>query len=401
MKAINQQSIKDNNMKRIYNSIYSHPGISRAVLARQTQLSKTTVSTLVDELIEREFIIDLGVSDSDSLGRKPNCLYVRTNSYYIVVMNWVEDKVHAYLIDVTGASIYKESNQLKSGETYISCSTRCIYGSIFKKFNSKRVLGICVVVSAMIDGLHTQVYSTTLSLPAMGNENLIETLGNAFPEYPVAFLEDTACYAYAEKVYAEIEENNFAFVNFSRGIGATLFIEGKMMGKASGSFTQFGHYSLDTNGPLCVCGNHGCLEVLISEHNLQKRIADYGGIPLLKNQDYITFGDLGNAVALQDETALKLVSQFAWELSQALGNLICIVNPSLIVLGGKIPALGDYFLTEVQRNLKTVGFRKMVDLVTVKYSALPSDSFIKGAMKYFFDIHFCFTDDNPPTLFIG
>lgn len=401
MPLVNQQLIKNTNMKRLYSSIYVHPGVSRANLAKETHLSKTTVSTLVDELIAREFVLDSGTSEAWAIGRKPNCLYVRMNSYYVLVLNWVENMVHAYLIDVAGNTLYEESREVAPGETYVTCSIPWIYDSVLQHCDPGRVLGICVVVSAMIDAAHNEVYSTTLSLPAMGNDSLIDALKTAFPEYPVAFLEDTACYAYAEKVYGEITEKNFAFLNFGRGIGATLFIEGKMMGRASGSFTQFGHYSVDPNGPPCICGNHGCLEALISEHTLKNRISEFGVIPSLAGRDNVTFADLGRAATFRDPSALALVRQMAWELAQALGNLICVVNPSLIILGGKIPALGDLFLNEVRVNLKKVGFRKMVDLVTVRYSSLPFDSFLNGAMKYFFDIHYCFTEENEAKFFVG
>ena len=103
----------------------------------------------------------------------------------------------------------------------------------------------------MIDAAREEIYSTTLSLPALGEEKIFPLLP-ALSRISVAFLEDTACFAYAEKVYTSLKENNFAFINFNRGIGATLFIEGNMLGKASGSFTQFGHYSVDPEGPLCV-----------------------------------------------------------------------------------------------------------------------------------------------------
>ena len=401
MKLVNQQLIKDTNMKHLYSSIYLNPGISRANLAKQTNLSKTTVSTLVDELIEREFIFDSGSKNSDAIGRKPNCLQVRQNSYFVVVLHWEENMIYTHLIDIAGTVILRETYQLKENETYVSASTVCLYQSLFKKCNPKRILGICVVVSAMIDAAHSEVYSTTLSLPFMGKENIIEILQYAFPEYPVAFLEDTACYAYAEKVYANIKEKNFAFINFSRGIGATLFIEGNMVGKASGAFTQFGHYSVDPNGPLCVCGNRGCLEALISESQLKKRISEFGDIPSLTHQNLVTFQDLGKAATFRDSTALKTLQQIAWELALALGNLICVVNPTLIILGGKIPALGDFFLEELRKNLKKTGFRKMVDSVTVQYSTLQTDSFLNGAMKYFFDIHYCFTKENLAAFFIG
>ena len=103
----------------------------------------------------------------------------------------------------------------------------------------------------------------------------------------------------------------------------------------------------------------------------------------------------------RDPTALAMVKEMAWELSIALSNLISTVNPSLIVLGGKIPDLGEYFLNEVREDLKKTGFRRMVDNVTVRYSQLQSDSFLNGAMKYFFDIHYSFTNQDPTNFFIG
>ena len=123
----------------------------------------------------------------------------------------------------------------------------------------------------MIDAARRKSTPPPSVFPHWVKKKIFPLLPAAFPEYPVAFLEDTACFAYAEKVYTSLKENNFAFINFNRGIGATLFIEGNMLGKASGSFTQFGHYSVDPEGPLCVCGNHGCLEALISEHNIGRR----------------------------------------------------------------------------------------------------------------------------------
>ena len=174
-----------------------------------------------------------------------------------------------------------------------------------------------------------------------------------------------------------------------------------MLGKASGSFTQFGHYSVDPEGPLCVCGNHGCLEALIAEPRLKERSAEFGEIPSLNSLSQMTFSDLGKAATFRDPVALAMTQEIALELSLALSNLICTVNPSLIVLGGKIPDLGEAFLEDVRKNLKKTGFRRMVDAVLVRFSRLQSDYFLNGAMKYFFDIHYSFTDKNPSGFFIG
>lgn len=402
MRLMTQQLIKDSNMKLLYASIYNQPGISRTLLSKKTRLSKTTVSTLVDELIERRFIMDSGASpNSDTVGRKSNLLYARSGSYYVTVLHWEGNAVHLHMVDIAGGPVYRETHLLGEEDTYLSVSREFFYHSFIKKFAAEKILGVCIVVSAMIDAAREEVYSTTLSLPSLDKENLFQKLQSAFPGYAVAFLEDTACCAYAEKIYANIKEKNFAFINFSHGIGATLFIEGNMLGKASGAFTQFGHYSVDPQGPLCICGNRGCLEALISEYHLKERIASTGNIRCLDHLDKITFSDLGQAALYKDPQVLKLLSQMAHELALALGNLICTVNPSLIILGGKIPSLGTYFLEEVRKNMEHIGFRRMVDHVDIRYSTLNSDSFLSGAMKYFFDTYYCYTSDMHSGFFVG
>lgn len=116
MKPVNQQQIKDLNMKRLYASIYSTPGISRAELAKRTKLSKTTVSTLVDELIERAFIQDNGIVESTALGRRPNSLHIRRNSHYIVVFNWYENQIYTHLVDIAGTSVFQEVRVLSKAD---------------------------------------------------------------------------------------------------------------------------------------------------------------------------------------------------------------------------------------------------------------------------------------------
>jgi len=388
-------------MKLLYNAIYNNSGISRAQLAKMSNLSKTTVSTLIDELITRGFVYDSGVTDSNNVGRKPNSLHVKPSSYYVVVFSWLENNINAYLIDITGATTFEQHLKLQDEDTYVSLSRKCMDEDILALVSRNQILGVCVVVSAMIDSLNEEIYSTTLSLPKSEGVNLIASLKSTFFEFPVAVLEDTACSAYAEKAYARVTEPDFAFINFSRGIGATLFIRNQMVGKADGASTQFGHYSVDPNGILCVCGNRGCLEAMMGESALAKRVKAEGGSPALNRLPAITYATLGNAALYGDAVSQKVIKDFAHFLAHALANLISIVNPNLIILGGKSILLGNLFLDEINKTLQSTGFRKMVDSVTVEYSKLDSNAFINGAMKYFFDVHYSFTKDSSNSFFIG
>ena len=120
MKLVNQQIIKNNNLKTLYHYIHQEPGISRAQLAKLSGLSKTTVSSLVDEMIDRKFIQDTGISeDISTVGRKPNGLQLLQGQHYIVVISWSQKEVHAKLVDICGMIVRETSCILDEPGSYI------------------------------------------------------------------------------------------------------------------------------------------------------------------------------------------------------------------------------------------------------------------------------------------
>ncbi len=401
MAQINQQSIKNSNLKSIYNHIYESDGISRTQLSKSIGLSKTTISTLVNELIEREFIYDSGTSVTEDVGRNPNYLHIQFNSYYVINVLWINNSVEVDLVDIAGKTVYSKNLRLKKNDTYISLSKKHIYESLLNKVSKDKILGITIVVSAMVDPKRNIFYSTTLNMSGGEQKNLIPKIKETFNDFPVALLNDTACYAYAEKVYANVKESDFVFINFSYGIGATLFINNQMVGNANGATTQFGHYSVDPNGKTCVCGNRGCIEATMGEHVLKERVKETGNSNLLNNLEQVTFADLGEAAKQGDKIAQDVIKSMAKEFSYALSNLISIVHPKLIVLGGKSKGLESLFLNEIRNNLKHTGFKKLVEEVNISYSKLNQKKYILGSMKYFFDMYFKFTDDLAGSMFIG
>ena len=279
MKLVNQQLIKNTNLKQLYNSIYRNPGISRAQLSKDSHLSKTAVSSLVDELIVRKFIYDSGASGSTNVGRKPNSLLLRAEQYYVAVFCLEENRLNAALVDITGTTSFYEQLDAPSPESYLPLCREYVQNTVLQQIQKEQLLGICMVVPAMIDPDRKEIFATTLNLPG---KDFVGELKRAFPDVSIALLNDTACFAYAEKVYAQVAERDFAFINFGKGIGATLFIRDEMLGRACASHTQFGHYSIDPKGKLCSCGNRGCLELMIGEDSLKERISKAGDSPCLE-----------------------------------------------------------------------------------------------------------------------
>lgn len=332
------------------------------------------------------------------MGRKPNSLLLRAEQYYVAVVCLEEDKLNAALVDITGASLLPAQMDVSSPEVYIPLCRDYIQQTVLGQIQKEQLLGICIVVPAMIDPDKREIFATTLNLPQM---DFVGDIQRAFSDFSVNILNDTACFAYAEKVYTQITEQDFAFINFGKGIGATLFIRNEMLGHACASYTQFGHYSINPKGKLCSCGNRGCLELMIGEGSLKDRIAQTGSSPAFKKSSPVTYADLGQASVYGDVVSRKLIRDIADEFSQALCNLICMVHPKLIIIGGKGKDLGPVFLQEIQECLHTTGFRRMVDSVSVRYSLLDSGALYNGAMKYFFDIHYNFTQEMDGSFFIG
>lgn len=398
VKPLNQQDIKYINLKKIYTLIDNSNGISRAKIAKKAKLSKTTVSALVDELLSRNYILDMGVGESNKTGRKPNVLCLNHNKNVISVINWNKSKLDIALVNTANKIIFVKEILLKEGIDYVEQIKNAFYDEIIPQANDASILGVCVVVPGMIDDKNKKINSTIL--PIKAENQVIERLREGIGQYPIAFFNDTACLAYAETVFTQIKEKSYAFININKGVGTTLFSDGKMFRGANGMATQFGHYSIDRNGPKCTCGNKGCLERLIGENYLVERVQECDAQNSFGNGSTILFKDIGEAVRKGDEKSIQLMSLLAEDLTFALSNLVTMFNPELIIIGGAVVNLGDLFFEIVQDKLHETGFHEFTKNVQLRHTQLEGGAEIKGAAKYYMDTHFDFGSDMNNKVFL-
>lgn len=384
MPSPDQQLTKNNNQKAIFDHIRMCPGISRAALAKLCRLSKPAVSDLAGELIRDHFIYDTGIQDSPAVGRKPNGLELKTGSHFTLVFRFDHSYLQLQVIDLCGFCAYRVRLKREAGFTFAQMARKQTDALLKTQFQKSRIIGVCFVVPAMIDLERLEIYSTALSLSEAEASHMLTELKELFPDFHTAVLNDTACLAYAEKIYSPVSESDFAFINFDRGIGATLFIHGQMLGKASASYTQFGHISVDPDGPLCSCQNRGCLERMVGEAYLP-----------------LSYEQLGQLAGQGDPEVLRKVDEIAGLFSQALCTLICLVRPKCIILGGNAYQLGPSFLNMLIEKLSVSGFRRMMEPLSVRYSIQGPDACYIGAMKYFFDQYYYFSRNCEGEFHIG
>lgn len=396
----NQQLIKSGNKKQLYTLISDIPGISRAKLASVTKLSKTTVSALVDELIQSGHIMDEGTSDSQGLGRKPNSLRVNKGKDSVVVLNWKKRSLQITMVSVAFEILAFEEVAFDYGQDYVT-QIKAFLDDFLSRILSreeKNILGICFIIPGIIDSTQKRIIS--MVLPIDKEEPIIQRLRDEIKDYPIAIFNDSACFAYAENAFGEVEARNYFYLNISEGIGACLVQNGEILRGATGMGMQFGHFSIDRDGEPCVCGNRGCLENQIGEIALAKRAKECGALEAFEGLDQILFKDVGKLVAKGDPRVLRLLEALARDLSYGLCNLISILHPDAIIIGGLGLKLGETFLNLVIHEVKSVGFQLFVSDVDITFTSLKEEALFQGAAKYYLDMHYDFSDERNEKLFL-
>lgn len=392
---ITQQTIKRDNMKSIYHLIEERGGISRAQIARTMKLSKTTVSSLADELISLGYIEDTGTQELQTVGRNPNILKLKPSSHYAVCFNWEPETVSVYLVDITGSIVSSVTKQnLSKNNCYIALSQDGLADLLSDFRCPEKILFYCFIVPGMLCSGKESLYTTRLHIDVPEQEKIIPRLRKTFKDHTIILLNDTACYAYAERKIAGIK-SNFAYINMASGIGAAITIDGQILGSATGSATQLGQTKLSYKD------SRDVLEEEIGESSLTKTLQQLHIRSSLERISKVTYRDIGDAVRTSDPGALTLSNLIAEDLANAILNIITIVGVKLVILGGKSHCLGGLFLQQVKSYLYKYGFPEMVKDTVIQYTVLDENANITGAVQYCVDQYLDLADPYKLDYYIG
>jgi glucokinase-like ROK family protein len=146
------------------------------------------------------------------------------------------------------------------------------------------------------------------------------------------------------------------YIKVGYGIGAGFLLGGQIYSGATGSAGEIGHITINDNGPLCTCGNRGCLEALAGGRAIaqQAQKAIQSGkrtqLSTIQPQDKMTAIDVAVEARKGDLVAQGIISSAGEYLGIAIANLINVVNPGMIVVGGGVAQMGDLFLEPIRQS---------------------------------------------------
>jgi glucokinase len=182
--------------------------------------------------------------------------------------------------------------------------------------------------------------------------------------------------------------DNMVYITISTGIGGGAIIERELFTGVNDNACEIGHTVIDPNGPLCGCGNHGCLEAFSSGTSIGKRAKEAAAAgkskEMLELADNIV-DDIDAVICAQaayqgDQVAKNIFKNAGYHLGIGLGNIVNTFNTEMIILGGGVMKAADLFLDEAIKTMEDIALAGSLEMVTVKEAELGSDIGLKGAI---------------------
>jgi predicted NBD/HSP70 family sugar kinase len=337
------ESLRELNRLRVVDALRRHGTLSRADIARITGLSRSTISTLVADLQERGFIIERPDDEPPRViaqGRPPVLLRLDPSAGIAVGLDFDHTHVRVAVSDLSRTVVAEASVETDvdhDAGASMDLAAEMVRNALDEAgVDSDRVLGVGVAVAGPVDQAHGRLYDSSILVGWQGVDTateLRERLG-----VPVHIDNDANLGALAEVTLgAGRAARSAVYVQMSSGIGAGLIVEGRPYRGAAGVAGEIGHVAVDENGPICRCGNRGCLETVASIPALVRLVSESRGEELTMDQlvALAKAGDLGCRRAIADAGRV---------VGRVVGNLCNLFNPEMVVVGGDLSAVGELLL---------------------------------------------------------
>ncbi|HHW48007.1 MAG TPA: ROK family transcriptional regulator [Clostridiaceae bacterium] len=390
----NLQLVKETNITLLFNLIYKLGPISRAELAQRTKLSPTTVSSLVEELISDGIIIETGVGETTTSGRKPIMLEINPDGGYILSFEMMKDALLCEMYDLkcNEVSGYKEkvADYGKIGQKIIDEAEKLLKQN---NISEEKLLGISIALPGLINIENKRVTTSTV-IPIDENNDFFSEIKQRFSNIPVFVENQSYLCAYAEKEFGIDEDiEDLVFIDINVGIGAGIIIGGNVFKGSFGLAGEVGHITIDMNGPKCKCGNRGCLEIMANIPAIIQKIifAIMSGrdtiVKKVIDNDYnkINMDIIKYAIENNDELVMEIMNETAMKLAFGINNVINLYNPQVVVIGGEITKGGSFFLEKLNDHLHSIELKPNINKVKLKYSILKKNAATLGGARYVLD----------------
>jgi predicted NBD/HSP70 family sugar kinase len=307
--------------------IRSRQPISRAELARLSGLQRSTVSLIIEQLIEEEWVREGAIAHKPR-GRRPTLLGLNED-LVIIAADIRPEHSSVAVVDLNGRLLSRSLIPLSAEpaaavELLIDCILR-----LKADLPGKTVQGIGISLPGRVDPeTERLIFAPNLHWPSFDIKKVIERK----TALPVALENAANACLLAELWFGRMDGvRNAVLVTVSEGIGTGIFANGHLVTGRHGMAGEFGHAPLEPNGPLCACGMKGCWETFASCRAALHYYAD-----LSRPSKTITYQQLLNAAEGGDPHAVEALAKQAYFIGRGLRLVLAALSPDVILIAGDV-----------------------------------------------------------------
>lgn len=354
-KVVKHNSMRSTNTLALFECIRKYGPITKKEIQQHTGLSWGSISTIALELISKKLIVEIKSSET-VVGRTPCLLDISSTDNFIIGVDVNLSGLTAVLIDLKCRIIKKTREEMSAPNkaTILSKIKQMIAELIASVDDKNKIKGIGLALPGDIDTKE----GVSVFVPHFDDFTKVPIKQILEDEFgiEVTIEHDPNCMALTERRMGLAQNvDNFMFIRLSMGIGMSIMMGGKIYRGLNGSAGQFGHITMNPDGPRCTCGNYGCLETYASCETILRKSREgmkMGRAPvletLLSQGDRLTLATVAKAARGSDEFILSIFDDAATYLGIAIANVVNIFNPELIVLGGDLMNYQDIFLNKMR-----------------------------------------------------
>ena len=371
------RSLRERNRVQVIDVLRRKRLASRAEIARYSGLSRTTVSSLVHELQESGIVVeaDVEMADSGQRGRPGVLLALQPAAGTALGVDFGHSHIRVAVADLSSRILSERHRALdvdRSADAALESALEMIDAVVDESgVDRARIVGVGMGIPGPVDA--SGEIGSSVILPGWAGRTPGTDLAGRLG-LPVRIDNDANLGALGEMMAgAAAGANDLVYLKLASGIGAGLVLSGLLHHGATRIAGELGHVIVDPQGPVCRCGNRGCLETIASAPALLKLLGpSHGDLDVAGLIESARSGDVGTHRVLVDAGR---------SIGRVLADVVNLINPELIVLGGDLAQAGEAVLEGVEESIRRYALPPASDAVRVRSGVLGDRAEVLGALS--------------------
>ncbi len=358
---------------RIVRMLSERGAMSAAQISRLTGLAKSTVSTALTELKREDIVVEVGSGTPGGVGRPATALTLNPRAGTCIGLLVGQVEIQLTLADVSHSVLFDKTVDLPLDYSPEDAQgiVRDLIDEAYEgqRLNRSGLLGVGIAMGGPVNPVNGTVIRAG-GMPDWAGVDLREFFGSMFEGVPIFCDNESNCSAIAEMTWGAARgHDDFIVYTLGLGVGGAIVAGGKVLRGIAGGAGEFGHVVIDPHGPLCRCGNRGCLETYANFRDRLKEAAEIFGRPM--GVDEVV--DLAIA---GDEHCQALIAKTGELGGHGLGLIGSVFNPSLVVVSGRLAASGDILMKPLAESFERYTLIKHGDVPEGARTVLRPSQFV-------------------------